>query len=248
MCNDRGRNLERIYYGCWHWGAGKMRRVRNPRSKAQCKGNDNAENGENFIFPIADGTATLFGRDHGVRESPQRRDQLEMSEGLRKELQGNSERSQPTETKGDAEARNDFWSTEGTTGKSTWIEPDQDREQDSRNSRYWMRNLFQDTCGLESALQHFKQLPDQFICGLSFGLACQKAAKKKEKRERTMEKAMLDNALKLKESILLIRRLKSKKRPWTTQETNWKFLSKHGDKEARKEDTGNCIEWEHQFA
>ena len=37
-----------------------------------------------------------------------------MSEDLREELQGNSERSQPTdETKDDAEARKDFWSMEG---------------------------------------------------------------------------------------------------------------------------------------
>ena len=36
-----------------------------------------------------------------------------MSEDLREELQGNSERSQPTETKDDAEARNDVWSMEG---------------------------------------------------------------------------------------------------------------------------------------
>ena len=55
----------------------------------------------------------MFGRDHEVRESTPRRDRLVMSEDLREELQGNSERSQPTETKDDAEARNDFWSMEG---------------------------------------------------------------------------------------------------------------------------------------
>ena len=36
-----------------------------------------------------------------------------MSQDLREKLQGNSERSQPTETKDDREARNDFWSLEG---------------------------------------------------------------------------------------------------------------------------------------
>ena len=36
-----------------------------------------------------------------------------MSQDLSEELQGNSERSQPTETRGDAEAHNDFWSIEG---------------------------------------------------------------------------------------------------------------------------------------
>ena len=64
-----------------------------------------SKNGENFIFPIADGTAKLFGRDHEVRESTLRRDQPVMSEDLTEELQGNSVRSQPTETKDDAEAR-----------------------------------------------------------------------------------------------------------------------------------------------
>ena len=43
------------------------------------------------------------------------RDQNVRSEDLREDLQGNSERSQPTdETKDDAEARNDFWSMEGS--------------------------------------------------------------------------------------------------------------------------------------
>ena len=47
-------------------------------------------------------------------ESPlQGGEQLVRSEDLREQLQGNSERSQPTETKDDAEARNDFWSMEG---------------------------------------------------------------------------------------------------------------------------------------
>ena len=79
--------------------------------------------GQHFKFPIADGTAKLFGRDHGVRESTPRRDQLEMSEDLREELQGNLERSHPTETKDDAEARNDFWSIEGDFIYRCQVEP-----------------------------------------------------------------------------------------------------------------------------
>ena len=55
----------------------------------------------------------MFGRDHGVREPTVRREQLVRSEDLREELQGNSERSQPTEAKDDAEVRKDFWSIEG---------------------------------------------------------------------------------------------------------------------------------------
>ena len=49
----------------------------------------------------------FFGRNSGLRESTQRREQPARSEDLREELQGNSEKSQPTdETKDDAEARN----------------------------------------------------------------------------------------------------------------------------------------------
>ena len=62
-----------------------------------------------FTFTTVDGTAKLSGRDHGVRESTLSRDQPVRSEDLRRDLQGNSEKSQPIdETKGDAEARNVF--------------------------------------------------------------------------------------------------------------------------------------------
>ena len=54
-----------------------------------------------------------LGRDHEVRESTPRQDQLVGSEDLREELQRNSDGSQPAETRDDAEARNDFWSIEG---------------------------------------------------------------------------------------------------------------------------------------
>ena len=65
---------------------------------------------EHFIFPIADGTAKLFERDHGVRESTVRRGQPVRSEDLKEELQGDSEID---ETQDHAEARNDFWSIQG---------------------------------------------------------------------------------------------------------------------------------------
>ena len=68
---------------------------------------------EDFTFSFADGTAKLSGGAHEFREPTLRREQLVRSEDLREELQGNTERSQPTETKDDAEARHDFWSIEG---------------------------------------------------------------------------------------------------------------------------------------
>ena len=54
----------------------------------------------------------------------QRRDQLVMSEDLREEIQGNTEKTQPTdETKDDAEACNDFWSMEGDFIYRHHVEP-----------------------------------------------------------------------------------------------------------------------------
>ena len=79
--------------------------------------------GTNKIIPVAHGTAKMCGRDHGVREFSLRRDQPVMSEDLREELQGNLERSQPTETKDGAEARNDFWSMEGDIIYRHHVEP-----------------------------------------------------------------------------------------------------------------------------
>ena len=64
---------------------------------------------ERHFFPIAEGTAKLCGRDHEVPESTPRQCQFLRSEDLRQELEGNSEKSQPTdETQDDAETRNDF--------------------------------------------------------------------------------------------------------------------------------------------
>ena len=71
------------------------------------------QKGEIFRFPIAGGTTTFSGRDHEVRESTVRRDHPVMSQDLRDALQGNSERSQPTETRDDAGVRKDFWSIQG---------------------------------------------------------------------------------------------------------------------------------------
>ena len=68
------------------------------------------EKGDNFVLPIADGTAKLLGRDHEFRESDLRQEQPVRSEDLSGELQGEPEGFQPTESRGDDEARRDFWS------------------------------------------------------------------------------------------------------------------------------------------
>ena len=55
----------------------------------------------------------LSGRDYEFRESTPRRDQLVRSEDLSGDLKGSPEKSQPTESTDDAEARADFWSIQG---------------------------------------------------------------------------------------------------------------------------------------
>ena len=68
---------------------------------------------EEFIFPIADGTAKLLGRDYEFREPTQRQAQTVRSEDLSGELLGEPEEPQPTESRHDAEARKDSWSIQG---------------------------------------------------------------------------------------------------------------------------------------
>ena len=66
-----------------------------------------------FIFPVADGTAKLPGRDHEFREPTVRREQTVRSEDFSEQLQGEPGESQPTESRDDAEARADFLSIQG---------------------------------------------------------------------------------------------------------------------------------------
>ena len=54
--------------------------------------------GEELIFPVADGTAKLSGRDQEFREPTLRQHRPVWSENLSGELQGESEGFQPTET------------------------------------------------------------------------------------------------------------------------------------------------------
>ena len=54
-----------------------------------------SQNGEEFIFPRAEGTAELSGTDYEFREPTLRREQLVGSEDLSGELQGEPGESQP---------------------------------------------------------------------------------------------------------------------------------------------------------
>ena len=68
------------------------------------------QTGDEFIFPEADDTAKLSGRDCEFREPAVRREPTVRSEDFSGELQGESGESQPTEPTDDAEACADFWS------------------------------------------------------------------------------------------------------------------------------------------
>ena len=65
---------------------------------------------DEFIFPVADGTAKLSVRDH---EPTLRREQPVRSEDLSGDIQGESGESQKAEPTDDAEVRADFWSIQG---------------------------------------------------------------------------------------------------------------------------------------
>ena len=57
------------------------------------------QRGEYLIFPLADGTAKLSGRDHEFREPTQRREQPVGSEDVSGELQGEPGRPSTDRTK-----------------------------------------------------------------------------------------------------------------------------------------------------
>ena len=71
------------------------------------------EKDDEFIFPVADGTAKLSGRDYEFREPTPRLEQLVRSEDFSRERHGEPGESQPTESTDDAEAWKDFWSIQG---------------------------------------------------------------------------------------------------------------------------------------
>ena len=65
------------------WAAGKCRPLRNPCSKAQCKGSDNAKEWWKLHISNRTWNSNIVWRDHGVRESTLRPEQLVRREDLR---------------------------------------------------------------------------------------------------------------------------------------------------------------------
>ena len=93
---------------------GKVGCIRYVSSKNQReKSIDNTKKDDEFLFPVADVTAKLSGRDNEFREPTERRKQTERSEVFSGKLQGEPGKPQPTESKVYAEARADFWSIQG---------------------------------------------------------------------------------------------------------------------------------------
>ena len=69
VCVVCGGNLERRYFCRGRWGVGNFRRVRYPCSETQLKEVLRSKNGEEFVFPFADGSVNMAGRDQVFRKS-----------------------------------------------------------------------------------------------------------------------------------------------------------------------------------
>ena len=84
---------------------------------------DNHENGE-FVFPVADGSAKLSGRDYEFQEPTLRRESTVRRERVSAEnLAAKREEFRPEETKDDAGIHKDFWSIQGDFIYRHHIEP-----------------------------------------------------------------------------------------------------------------------------
>ena len=75
-----------------------------------------------FVFLVADGSATLSGRDYEFQE-PTRRLEFTVRRESQRRISWRWEEFQPEETEDDAEAREDFWSIQGDFIYRHHIEP-----------------------------------------------------------------------------------------------------------------------------
>ena len=88
--------------------------IRNISQKTECKRSpDNPKKDWEFIFPVADGSAKLSGREYEFQEPALRREPTVRRENLSGESEGDREEFQPEETKDDLEIHKDFWSIQG---------------------------------------------------------------------------------------------------------------------------------------
>ena len=82
-----------------------------------------SQKGDEFIFPVAGGTAKLSGGDYDFREPTPRRERTVRSDNLSGDFRSESGVSQPTESTDDAEASADFWSIQGDFIYRHQVEP-----------------------------------------------------------------------------------------------------------------------------
>ena len=93
ICVARGRNLERRHLGRTHWGLEQMDASEIHAKRLNAKDVLTPMSGENFIFPIADGTVKLSGGDQVLTTSTSiwdRPDRGEEQENLQRESDGSS--------------------------------------------------------------------------------------------------------------------------------------------------------------
>ena len=76
-----------------------------------------------FVFLVAESSATLSGRDYEFQEPTLGREHTVKRENLSGESQGDREEFHPEETKDDAETQKDFWSIQGDFIYRPHIEP-----------------------------------------------------------------------------------------------------------------------------
>ena len=76
-----------------------------------------------IVFPVADGSATLSGRDYDFQEPTLRQESTLKRENLSGESHGDRKEFRPEETKDDAETHEDFWSIQGDFVYRHHIEP-----------------------------------------------------------------------------------------------------------------------------
>ena len=92
-------NLERRYSDCWSWGIREFGRIRNiPRRLNAKEVLITQRNGE-FVFPVADGSAKLSGRDYEIPGTHSETGANRKERGFQPDSQGAAEESQPAEQK-----------------------------------------------------------------------------------------------------------------------------------------------------
>ena len=101
-------------------------------SETDCKRNpDNPQKMNEFVFPVADGSPKLSGRDYEFQEPTLRRESTVRRENFSRESHGVGEEFPPEETKDDAETRKDFSSIQGDFIYIHLIEPRVQLEEES---------------------------------------------------------------------------------------------------------------------